>query len=177
MEIIALSASASASATLPACSSRRTSGTAPAAAGLTRFIFCPAQTESSLSCSRSSRTPPKTIAPSRPLPMGSASFQRAAGVRYRQQDCACGAAGTFCGGWAEPSTLTRRRATRVGLCIGAKATSFQLSATSPPSRFHLRPSGYGGQVGEAGPARRLADLPTADPLTPNPRTANPRPMR
>src|ERR1017187_4325645 len=78
-----LSASASASATRPARSRRRTSGMAAAPAGLLRSRCSPAQTVSSLSWMRSDGAPPKTMAPSRPLPIGSASFQDAAGCRYQ----------------------------------------------------------------------------------------------
>src|SRR5690606_17217032 len=42
----------------------------------------PCQSESSLSCSRSSAGWPKTIAPMRPLPIGSASDQLEAGFLY-----------------------------------------------------------------------------------------------
>src|ERR1019366_1727094 len=83
MAMMALSASASASATRPAISRRRTSGMAAAPAGLLRSRSSPAQTVSSLSWMRSDGAPPKTMAPSRPLPIGSASFQDAAGCRYQ----------------------------------------------------------------------------------------------
>src|SRR6266545_155841 len=83
--MIALSASASASAALPSASRRRTSLTAAGPAGFIRSRFSPAQTVSSLSWRCSSATPPKTIAPRRPLPIGSASFQFAAGCVYQSR--------------------------------------------------------------------------------------------
>jgi hypothetical protein len=52
----------------------------------------PAQMVSSLSWSRSSSMPPNTIAPSRPLPTGSASAHCAAGCRYQSFRRASGGA-------------------------------------------------------------------------------------
>src|SRR6185437_8568835 len=43
----------------------------------------PVQSVSSLSCRRSRGTPPKTIAPSRPLPIGSASVHSRAAASYQ----------------------------------------------------------------------------------------------
>ena len=59
------------------------------ASGLSHSFGCPDQSDSSLSWNRSSGSPPKIIAPSRPLPMGSASTQWLAGAVYqRTDDCA-----------------------------------------------------------------------------------------
>ena len=52
--------------------SRRTSGSASFASGFTGSYGRPAHSVSSFSCSRSWTMPPNTIAPSRPLPTGSA---------------------------------------------------------------------------------------------------------
>jgi hypothetical protein len=82
MAMIVRSASSSASLGLPAKSNRRTSARFRPPSGLLRSRFSPAQIVSSFSWTRSTGTPPKTIAARRPLPMGKASFQFAAGCRY-----------------------------------------------------------------------------------------------
>src|SRR3954452_14940961 len=56
-----------------------------APSGLTRSRFSPAQIESSLSWIRSFSTPPNTIPPRRPLPMGSASTHFEAGCLYQSR--------------------------------------------------------------------------------------------
>src|SRR5581483_10570650 len=78
------SASACASRGLPAKSKRRTSGKFFSASGLLRSRFSPAQTVSSLSWICSVSTLPKTMPPSRPLPIGLASIHLLAGCRYQK---------------------------------------------------------------------------------------------
>ncbi len=60
----------------------RTCGRISFAPGLFQFRGPPDQSVASLSWRRSFVTPPKIIAPSRPLPTGSASVQRLAGSAY-----------------------------------------------------------------------------------------------
>src|SRR5215831_8267070 len=79
--MIVRSASSSASFGFPAKRRRRTSARFFAPSGLLRSRFSPAQIVSSLSWIRSEWTPPNTIAPRRPFPIGRASFQEAAGCR------------------------------------------------------------------------------------------------
>src|SRR5690606_36503959 len=55
-----------------------------------------------LSCSRSERPPPHTIAPSRPLPSGRASTQRVAGRGYQRRRGRCGAG--VLPAWALPAS-------------------------------------------------------------------------
>src|ERR1039457_3361334 len=82
--MMSFSARASASFGFPAKRRRRTSGIAAAPAGVLRSRFSPAQIVYSLSWMGSEGTPPKTIAPRRPLPMGRASVQAVAGWRYQR---------------------------------------------------------------------------------------------
>jgi hypothetical protein len=70
---------------LPSFTNWRTSGHASFAWGLTGSYGPPAQSVPSLSCSRSSPTPPKTIALIRPLPTGRASTHLAAGSSYQRE--------------------------------------------------------------------------------------------
>src|SRR5204863_6014311 len=53
------------------------------AAGLSASWGPPVHRLSSFSCQRSSPTPPNTIAPRRPFPIGRASIQRVAGFSYQ----------------------------------------------------------------------------------------------
>ena len=72
-------ASFCASAYFPPNNIWRISGKTSSARGLSASCGAPDQRESSLSWMRSVVTPPKTMAPRRPLPMGVASFQFFAG--------------------------------------------------------------------------------------------------
>src|SRR5918993_5485027 len=88
-------AARSASAYFPSATSRRTSASACGAFGLFQSRGPPDQSVSSLSWSRSRSMPPNTIAPSLPLPTGSASTHCCAGRRYQSvrwlATCCCAA--------------------------------------------------------------------------------------
>jgi hypothetical protein len=133
-------------AALPANSRRRTSVTAAGPAGFNRSRASPAHTVSSFSCNRSSVTPPKTMAPSRPFPIGGASFHAAAGCRYQSRSGVRSAARPGCGerssGGNSPgriaaivqtaaSTLRRRR------LIGAEHTHCLRTPQSAVTRRRL----------------------------------------
>src|SRR5215475_12414089 len=105
--MIVRSASSSASFGFPANRRRRTSARFFAPSGLLRSRFSPAQIVSSLSWIRSVRTPPNTIAPRRPFPIGKASFQEAAGCRNQSTSGLLAVTGA-CGENAK-STKQKRR--------------------------------------------------------------------
>ena len=84
--------------------SRRISASAPRPRELLGSCGPPAQTVSSLSCSRSASTLPNTMAPSRPLPIGNARSQSVpAALSYQS---ARSPAASTCGGAAEPARAT-----------------------------------------------------------------------
>jgi hypothetical protein len=74
-----------ASAYWPANTSSRTLGRAARASGLTGSYGPPEKKLSSLSCRRSLAMPPKTMAPSRPLPTGRAWTHSSAGRGYQSE--------------------------------------------------------------------------------------------
>jgi hypothetical protein len=63
----------------------RTFGSQAFASGLFQLVGPPDQSVSSLRASLSRSGPPNTIAPSRPLPIGSASTHAAAGFSYQRR--------------------------------------------------------------------------------------------
>ncbi len=79
-----LLARSAASLLFPANRRRRTSGRLSRAFGLSALSGAPSQRESMLSWMRSSATPPKIIAPRRPLPRARASVHSRAGWRYQR---------------------------------------------------------------------------------------------
>ena len=114
-------------------SRRLTSGSASFASGFTGSYGRPAQSVSSLSCRRSCTTPPKTIAPSRPLPTGSARTHSASAPRPLGRDAGSGRSAAGCryqrlsgddGGGASPVKLVE-----AGVC-GPAASSTAAVRTS-----------------------------------------------
>src|SRR5512143_100115 len=77
--------SVAASRYLASLTNCRTCGSASLASGFTGLYGPPAQRVPSLSCNRSWLAPPNTIALKRPLPTGSASVHRAAGLSYQSR--------------------------------------------------------------------------------------------
>src|SRR5690625_71113 len=151
--------------------------------------------ESSLSCSRSVATPPKTIAPSRPFPTGSASSHSAAGCRYHSSigfgssaSCsgrsAAAAADTAVlvstpPAAAPPATFSteRLRTFSAGGCRGSHRRPPRPVARSRPRAPPARLLPAAGTTAASGSGRRRAVPAGRLQLLPTPRCWSVRPLR
>ena len=125
-----------ASAILPARASSRAARKLAAASGALRSSAFPSQTVASLSWMRSASTPPKTMAPSRPFPIGSASVHASAGVAYHMS-------GSVPVTVDMGSTLVRRAPTAMGATrarrSGSMTGSNDASSGWSPAAIHHVP--------------------------------------